>query len=90
MSANDDNALAATAGFTPGPWNTGEASWNEDGDVRYTLHGVKVAKVADCQLIAAAPDLLEALRDMVSDHADLSAATLDFARAAIAKAEGRA
>ena len=45
---------------------------------------------ANCRLIAAAPDLLEALRDMVSDHKDLSAATLRFARAAIAKAEGSA
>jgi len=37
---------------TKGPWETGEASWNEDGEVRYTLHGNKYAKVADCQLIA--------------------------------------
>ncbi len=41
---------------------------------------------ANARLIAAAPDLLEALQDMVSDHADLSEATLRFARAAIAKA----
>lgn len=32
--------------------------------------------------------LLEALRDMVSDHACLSGATLEFARAALAAAEG--
>jgi hypothetical protein len=42
--------------------------------------------VADAALIAAAPDLLEALRDMVSDHECMSEATLRFARAAIAKA----
>ena len=46
-----------------------------------------VAK-ANARLIAAAPDLLEALQDMVSDHASLSAATLAFTRAAIAKATG--
>ena len=45
-------------------------------------------KDADRSLIEAAPDLLEALRDMVSDHACLSEATLAFARAAIAKATG--
>lgn len=48
---------------------------------------------ADAALIAAAPDLLKALRDMVRNHDDivsdyecLSEATLRFARAAIAKA----
>ncbi len=46
---------------TPGPWETGEVSWNEDGDVRYTLHGIKTANVSDCRLISAAPDLLDAL-----------------------------
>ena len=59
---------------------------------------------ANARLIAAAPAtaaerdrlkasnavLLEALRDMVSDHECLSAATLQFARFAIARAEGRA
>ena len=43
---------------------------------------------ADAHLIAAAPELLEALQDMVSDHASLSDATLAFARAAITKATG--
>ena len=33
-------------------------------------------------------DLLEALMDMVSDHKELSEATLNFAREAIAKAKG--
>ncbi|MDN7489479.1 hypothetical protein QZM35_17365 [Burkholderia sp. AU45274] len=53
-------------------------------------------QVADCsvhphgkeyaRLFAAAPRLLDALRDMVSDHAELSEGTLQFARAAIAAA----
>lgn len=46
------------------------------------------ADEANARLIAAAPELLEALCDMVSDHEDLSEATLQFARAAIAKATG--
>lgn len=79
---------------TPGPWETGQAHWNEDGDVMYTLHGIKEAKVADARLIAAAPDLLEALKAsneklrallFVDDGHPLVRANL----AAIAKAEGR-
>ena len=41
---------------------------------------------ANARLIAAAPDLYEALCDMVSDHSNLSKATLAFARRALAKA----
>jgi hypothetical protein len=44
---------------------------------------------ANARLIAAAPDLLEALRDMVSDHPDQFGATVAFARAVIAKATGK-
>ena len=77
---------------TPGPWHTA-------GEQGVQIRGAKdqIAKVwtmrgnewkANARLIAAAPDLLEALQDMVSDHASLSDATLAFARAAIAKATG--
>jgi hypothetical protein len=41
---------------------------------------------ANAKLIAAAPDLLEALMDMVSDRENLSQATIDFAKTAIKKA----
>ena len=77
---------------TPGPWHTA----GEQG-VQIRSAKDQIAKVwtmrgnewkANARLIAAAPDLLEALQDMVSDHASLSAATLAFARAAIAKAMG--
>ena len=77
---------------TPGPWHTA----GEQG-VQIRSAKDQIAKVwtmrgnewkANAHLIAAAPDLLEALQDMVSDHASLSAATLAFARAAIAKATG--
>ena len=44
--------------------------------------------MANARLIAAAPELLEALCDMVSDRAELSEATVQFAKAAIAKATG--
>ncbi len=43
---------------------------------------------ANARLIAAAPELLEALQDMVSDRNELSEATVRFAKAAIAKATG--
>ena len=38
---------------------------------------------------AVAPELLEALRGMVSDRAELNPATIDYARRVIAKAEGK-
>ena len=47
---------------------------------------LKDTQDANARLIAAAPDLLEALRDMVSDRDCLSEATIEFARKAIAKA----
>lgn len=46
---------------TDGPWVTGEASWNEDGDVRYVLHGVKSANFVDAQFIAASRTLVPEL-----------------------------
>jgi hypothetical protein len=45
-------------------------------------------KNANARLIAAAPEMYEALCDMVSDHEALSQATLDFARKVLAKARG--
>lgn len=81
---------------TPAPWVTGQVSWDEETkDVRYTLHGVKEAKVADCNLIAAAPDLLEALELMVlklgTDEIgnDLNHHAVKRANKAIAKARGQ-
>ena len=43
---------------------------------------------SNCNLIAAAPELLEALTYMVSDHKELSEGTLNFARNALQKARG--
>lgn len=71
---------------TPAPWKTGEASWNEDGEVRYTLHGNSQAKKADAQLIEAAPDLLATLKqagDCFGQHNLLSTATDEERREAL-------
>lgn len=57
----------------------------EVGEIGNLRHGVSV----NGNIAAAAPDLLEALQDMVSDHAMLSEATIENARRAIDKAEGR-
>jgi len=56
--------------FTPGPWETGQASWNEDGEVQYTLHGIHELRVADAHLIAAAPELYEALERLIKAGTD--------------------
>lgn len=82
---------------TPGPWTA-------DGTRVYIGDNPKdVGSVANARLIAAAPDLLEALKGVVATNcaqralaypdtfADLSfAIAVDAARAAIAKAEGAA
>ena len=86
---------------TPGPWQIGKNFGSvvcdtpvpgirgSDDTEYYGGHLIAESVTeANARLIAAAPELLEALQDMVSDHASLSAATLAFARAAIAKATG--
>lgn len=57
------------------------------------LHGLSQPNLLHCteaeaRKLAAVDDLLEALQDMVSDRDCLSEATVNFARAAIAKAQG--
>ena len=58
------------------------------GGVFADVAGGAAVATANARLIAAAPLLLEALRDMVSDRECLSEATVNFARAAIAAATG--
>ena len=74
-------------GHTPGPWSFRgcEGGWaidfNEDQEQVVDF----VYEEADARLIAAAPDLLEALECLLkADHDDVRA----MARAAIAKARG--
>ena len=87
--------------FTPGPWEvrvwdgdhwpiwrTSIAEKNGKGHALFisAKHAPNVP--ANAHLIAAAPDLYEALCDMVSDRECLSEATIDFAKRALAKARG--
>lgn len=83
---------------TPGPWTVGSCTWNEDGNVCYELQGIKRGSAPDARLIAAAPDLLDALKMGVAETMDyiklnnLTGAENNHwivqARAAIAKATG--
>ena len=77
---------------TQGPWRT-------EGACIHAGNGHRIAEVKrahDMSLIAAAPELLAALRQIVSLQArdyetpeDMLMAQVEIARAAIAKAEGK-
>lgn len=101
------SASLATSEHTPGPWfpvwndHYWEISLADDrhgptiGSVWARETGVPASSVADARLIAAAPDLLAALKraeNLIAaafgNHAE-SSPTLEDIRAAIAKAEGR-
>jgi hypothetical protein len=78
---------------TPGPWTVVRGDWAESGNVRYELDEIIVLRSADVRLIAAAPDLLAALRDLMGDHGgSIGVSRTDgralAALAAIAKATG--
>ena len=98
--------------FTPGPWHVSELDGRTVGPVRVLRADGDVPQLqavarvmdrtgewqANARLIAAAPELLQALRDLVDDYeailgdgltAETAPAELRTARAAIAKAEGR-
>lgn len=92
----------APATHTPGPWTarprrTGDSWWVEapieGGRLGYLAECVgRNASEANALLVAAAPDLLQALRDvleMIDHEIPVSVGSLGKARAAIAKAEGR-
>lgn len=74
--------------YTRGPWNaTGSPQvWANDGS--------KVAHASNhenARLISAAPEMYEALKNMLDDKRDFAQITKDIesARKAVAKAEGR-
>lgn len=90
--------------FTPGPW---ERIVEKDGSVvvyeATTLQNIDICTMggntndgSNARLIAAAPDLLDALHSMASSFHDVEwmgehkQASAEMARAAIAKEEGRA
>lgn len=67
---------------TPGPWTArGFVVETTERKVAYTI------LTEDARLIAAAPDLLAALEDVL-DYADPNERAVDIARAIIAKAKG--
>lgn len=80
---------------TPGPWIANGSAVETDrprgqpSDVLAFLHlDAGLPTEANARLIAAAPDLLVALKRIVKDATGLTPASLDEALAAIAKAEG--
>ena len=77
---------------TPGPWDT--APWGDGSNLKGCTnvvdHTRQIIIATDVQegyarLIAAAPDLLEALEDLINKH---KAGPVTKAKAAIAKAQG--
>ena len=83
-----------SAQHTPGPRTVVAIDWGETGNARLELKEIRRTGMADARLIAAAPELLEALKEIIAaadgdgwNQLDASFAT---ARAAIAKAEGGA
>jgi hypothetical protein len=93
----------ATDKHTPAPWNAQFVGESDGGDV-YEVHNDRGTQVAssmyesDARLIAAAPELLESLRNCLDNPwpAEADAGRLarweqavEQARAAIAKAEGK-
>lgn len=89
---------------TPGPWTVVAIDWAETGNARFEIKGIRRTGMADARLIAAAPDLLEALKELsrsfIGTYSDDQRSDDEInnhrehlermARAAIAKAEGGA
>ncbi|MBS7790293.1 hypothetical protein KTR66_09815 [Roseococcus sp. SDR] len=92
--------MNANTKHTPGPWAVSDggvfpAIWDADGRHLATMSDCGDEMEANAQMMAAAPDLLAALR-VALDHMQASIETcrraphdIAAARAAIAKAEGR-
>lgn len=81
--------------YTPGPWKAslpkGSSGWWDVGngeDSIATLYGPDEAIAANARLIAAAPEMLEALENIENDDAHMPAAIWDLIQKAIAKAKG--
>lgn len=79
---------------TPGPWEYRGHAWVQTADDKKTPianFNFYAATEANARLIAAAPDLLESLQELMvaADHVSGGPVTwLEKARAAIAKATG--
>ncbi len=90
-----------SAAHTPGPWKVGSGNavqgWTVCiGDSEVLVGGVGIASLANARLIAAAPELLEALLQLKRDGNDFAewhpkfSPAIDAIYAAIAKATGAA
>lgn len=98
--------MSGMSKHTPGPWRV-VGTTVQAGEYRAQSHAIiadcsdfnldKKEREANAHLIAAAPEMLEALKDIVStlfqecqpDRGDLFSKIDDIARPAIAKAEGK-
>ncbi len=105
MNTNNTAEGQRKAKHTPGPWRQndhpqrgnqlyvriGSGCANAIVERKDTFGKVSDEDIANARLIAAAPDLLEACRQMLFDvFEDVHPETVKQARAAIAKAEGAA
>jgi hypothetical protein len=88
----ETNTSPSTAQHTPGPWyNNHQTVFAPNGEVitEASASPGEDQMFANAHLIAAAPELLEVLRDIM-DEAEFGDPSLEAkARAAIAKATGR-
>lgn len=79
---------------TPGPWLPHMAFSDPDGVPEFCVDVMKAATREDYKLIAAAPDLLEALEELLKLHdnevfvKEPWEESMEQARAALAKARG--
>lgn len=96
-TTNTTGAGEKTARHTPGPWRVvGGDVWDAHGEVMRRGSSVSEGSVnarANAHLIAAAPDLLDALKELEATFrgtSDIARLVQRITRAAIAKAEGRA
>jgi len=87
-----ENAKHTAGPYTPGPWRRNTREGRQVVEAIPEVGWLEVAKVVDindARLIAAAPDMLAALKTLVDLYVANHWAVFDAARAAIAKAEGR-
>lgn len=89
--------MMAKTKHTPGPWHTdagqsfyvfAHGSLMEQAGVNNGPFVCNASTQANARLIAAAPELLDALAALLEDQRDASPPVLAQARAAIAKARG--
>jgi hypothetical protein len=95
-STDRPESLSKAAKHTRGPWKEGDyIIWPANhGNAQFPIHAPKRGRIAmadrqsDARLISAAPELLEVLREIVSDgvHCDVVPHLHRKALAAIAKA----